>query len=332
MAPVIAGETDRRQPRISVVVPSHGRLLRLRWLLNALEEQTLPRERFEVVLVHDYRDRDAAAMIDSHPLAAAGVLRSIRIAPEQARASRQRNIGWRAAAAPSVAFVDDDCRPEPTWLAELLAAAHDWPAAIVQGRVVPDPLEHEVFARPLVRTLFVEPPDPRAQTANVVYPRALLEEVGGFDESILVGEDMDLCVRCRRAGAPLVAARAALVNHAVEAFTITGWARIHRKWRDLPLMFKRQPGLRRYQPFGIFWTWRHARAWTAAGALVCGTVSPRARLLAWPYLLIDVLHRRGPHPKALAVSVAEAPRVIAGDVVELRHFARGSLLHRSALL
>ena len=33
-----------KQPEIAVVVPSHDRPVRLRWLLNALEEQTLPRE------------------------------------------------------------------------------------------------------------------------------------------------------------------------------------------------------------------------------------------------------------------------------------------------
>ena len=44
-------------PDVSVVVPSHARRLRLRWLLNALEEQTLAPERFEVIVVHDYTGR-----------------------------------------------------------------------------------------------------------------------------------------------------------------------------------------------------------------------------------------------------------------------------------
>lgn len=315
-----------------MVVPSHGRLLRLRWLLNALEEQTLDRERFEVVVVHDYDEAPAAVMIDAHPLAVAGVVRTVPIARENARASRQRNLGWRAARAPVVAFVDDDCRPEPEWLGELLAAARDRPGAIVQGAVRPDPLEGEVFARPLVRTLWVQPPDPRAQTANILYPRALLEAVGGFDESLPVGEDMELCLRCRSAGAALVAAPRAMVNHAVEAFTLTGWAKVNRKWEDLPLMLKRQPRLRRHKPLGVFWTWRHVRAWIALGAVLAGTARSRALLLGLPYLLVDVLARRGFRPRSLLVSLSEAPRVIAGDAVELRCFARGSLRHRSPLL
>lgn len=332
MARVHAGKRQRSRLEVSVVVPSHGRILRLRWLLNALEEQTFDRSRFEIVLVHDYGDSEAAAMIDSHPLAAAGVLRTVRIAPEQARAARQRNIGWREAGAPSITFVDDDCRPEPDWLVELVAAARAWPHAMIQGAARPDPLEAEIFARPLVRTLWVSPPDPRAQTANILYPRALLERVDGFDESLLVGEDMELCIRCRDAGAPLVGARRAIVNHAVEAFTLAGWARMNRKWRDLPLMLKRQPRLRRCKPLAIFWTWRHARSWMALAGLFGSPARPRSWLFCLPYMYLDVLSRRGFKPKPLLVTLSEAPRVVAADVVELREFALGSIRHRSPLL
>ena len=38
-------------PAASVVIASHGRPLRLRWLLNALEEQTLPRAEWELIVV-----------------------------------------------------------------------------------------------------------------------------------------------------------------------------------------------------------------------------------------------------------------------------------------
>src|SRR3954471_814692 len=108
------------EPEISVVVPSHERPLRLRWLLNALEEQTLPRERWELVVVHDSRGDETVKLLDEHPLAKAGVLRHRRLEPGTGSPSRQRNVGWRMAGAPLVAFTDDDCRPEPEWLPRLL--------------------------------------------------------------------------------------------------------------------------------------------------------------------------------------------------------------------
>src|SRR4051794_29031345 len=103
-------------PLISVVVASHARPLRLRWLLNALEAQNLPAERWELVVVHDYDESTAARILDDHPLALAGRLRHQAIAPGTGSPARQRNLGWREARAPLVAFVDDDCRPERGWL------------------------------------------------------------------------------------------------------------------------------------------------------------------------------------------------------------------------
>ena len=81
-------------PAVAVVVPSHGRALRLSWLLNALEEQTF--EDFEVVVVHDYA---AAEPFQRHPLVASGRARLVAIPPGTGSPGRQRNLGWRAAGA-----------------------------------------------------------------------------------------------------------------------------------------------------------------------------------------------------------------------------------------
>ena len=118
-------------PEISVVVPSHDRRLRLRWLLNALEEQTLGRERWELIVAHDHADE-----ITEEPPGASGAAgRHVRHtrAPRTGTPPRQRNTGWRAAAAPLIAFTDDDCRPDPGWLAALLEAATGAPGGVIQG-------------------------------------------------------------------------------------------------------------------------------------------------------------------------------------------------------
>src|SRR5205814_4172614 len=95
---------------------------------------------------------------------------------------RQRNLGWRAAAGQLIAFTDDDCRPEPEWLERLVEAAGRSPGEIVQGATRPDALERNVLAAPHVRTMSIDPVGPYAQTCNIVYPRELLERLGGFDE------------------------------------------------------------------------------------------------------------------------------------------------------
>ena len=84
---------------VSVVVASHGRHLRLRWLLNALEEQTLDRARWEVIVVHTYDDETAARVLDSHPLTRAGLLSHIASSPAPAaRRGSATSAGARRAA------------------------------------------------------------------------------------------------------------------------------------------------------------------------------------------------------------------------------------------
>lgn len=72
----------------SIVVASHARPHRLRWLLNALEEQTFA-EPWEAVVVHDYDPETAARVLDRHPLSARGRLRHIAIAPGTGSPARQ---------------------------------------------------------------------------------------------------------------------------------------------------------------------------------------------------------------------------------------------------
>src|SRR3954470_15737962 len=127
-------------PQIAVVVPSHNRALRLRWLLNSLEEQTLSRERFEVIVAYDSDDGgETERLLQSHPVKP----RALRFDPDPRTptASRLRNAGWRAASAPRVVFTDDDCRAPADWLEQAVAAAEATPGAIVQGMTLPDPDE-----------------------------------------------------------------------------------------------------------------------------------------------------------------------------------------------
>jgi glycosyltransferase involved in cell wall biosynthesis len=242
-------------PAIAVVVPSHQRALRLRWLLNALEEQTLDRSQFEVVVCHDSPGTETETLLDSHPLAATGTLRGRALAPGRNPPGRQRNVGWRASRAPLVAFTDDDCRPPGEWLERALAAARAHPGAIVQGATRPDPDELSLLhAAAHSRTQLIDPPVPWAQTCNIVYPRDVLERTGGFDEDLEGGEDADLAWRARASGVELVSAPEMLTYHAVEAQSLPAALRSSWRWRHLPAVVGRHPQLRQTDSFGgVFW-------------------------------------------------------------------------------
>ena len=114
-----------------------------------------------------------------------------------------------------------------------MAAAEQAPGAILQGTTRPDPFEVASLASPHARSLWVTPPDDFAQTCNIAYPVAVLEGVGGFDEALPApaGEDTDLALRARAAGAPLTAASEAKVFHAVDAYALPSAIKLNLKWR-----------------------------------------------------------------------------------------------------
>ncbi|CAA9504774.1 MAG: hypothetical protein AVDCRST_MAG30-2135, partial [uncultured Solirubrobacteraceae bacterium] len=311
------------RPAVTVVVPSHGRPLRLRWLLNALEEQSLPRQDWELVVVTDDAGEETPRLLESHPLTGAGVLRHHLLPPGTGSPARQRNVGWRAARAPLVAFTDDDCRPDPGWLDALLAVAADAPGSIVQGATRPDPYELAVLAAPRTRTLRVEPPQRECPTCNVLYPRALLERMGGFDEAFggPAGEDTDLAERARATGAALAAAPAAVVFHAVESFSLPAMVRLTWKWRALPLLFRRHPGLRADRlTLGLFWKRSHPRLLLALAGLAGARRSRALALLALPYLeYATSVHGHG--ATGVARAVAELPSRAVVDLAEVAAIA-----------
>lgn len=322
-------------PEVTVVVPSHDRRLRLRWLLNALEDQTLPRKRWEVIVVHDYSPEDTRDIFDRHPLARGGTLRHIGIEPGTGSAARQRNLGWRSAAAPLIAFTDDDCRPDAAWLEALLAAAHTHPGAIVQGKTLPDPLEVAVYASPHHRTVQERrPPGRFAQTCNIAYPRALLERVRGFDEEIRApaGEDLDLKLRAEAAGSAYVGAQEAVVYHCVEGYTLLGALRLARKWGEIPLVVKRHPSLRRSFALGMFWRAMHLWLVLACGGALAGARGrPIGLILALPYLE-QRLNRRGSRLSSRLACLLELPGQVTVDAAELMILARASIRHRTLVL
>jgi len=322
-------------PQISVVVPSHDRPLRLLWLLNALEEQTLAADLWEVIVAHDSHPPRTQSLLAEHPLTRRGTLRQIERTPGTGPAPALRNDGWRAARGALVAFTDDDCRPEPGWLSALAdASAGAAPSDVLQGSVRSDPREAEVLARvPWARTLNVEPPNWQAATANIAFPRTLLEQLDGFDEQIEGpgGEDTDLWLRAEDAGARLVAVPEACVLHAVHPMTLGQYLRSLVRWADLPAVVARHPRVRRRLTLGLFWKPRHPRLLLAAGGALAARRHPVAAVLVLPWVRA-AWPGSGRTPRGVVRALLRLPARAAEDSAEIAAMVRGSARHRTLML
>ncbi len=125
-----------------------------------------------------------------------------------------RNAGLRAVETDFVAFLDSDVVPRRGWLEALLGHFCDPAVALVAPRIVALHPSDSVVARyEAVRSsldlgLREAPVVPfgtvsYVPSAAIICRRSTLIEVGGFDESLSSGEDVDLCWRLNEAGARL---------------------------------------------------------------------------------------------------------------------------------
>lgn len=172
-------------PEVSVVVPTYRRSHLLPRLVAALEAQTLPAERFEVLIV-DNASHDETSTV----LAQLGAGSPLHLRPLQVEVNEgpapARNLGWREACAPYVAFTDDDCVPRPDWLDQGLRTCRASPRlGVLQGATL-IPSEHPVRG-PLTVYREILEPSPYFEGCNVFFPRAVLEQTGGFDETFPFG-------------------------------------------------------------------------------------------------------------------------------------------------
>src|SRR2546429_4258884 len=100
-------------PRISVVVSTHNRAASLPRLVASLEAQDGVHP-FEAVIVDDCSTDETWEVLQDLARRTAIPMRFLRT-PVNSGPAGGRNLGWRAARPPFVAFTDRDLRPQPAW-------------------------------------------------------------------------------------------------------------------------------------------------------------------------------------------------------------------------
>lgn len=191
-------------------------------------------------------------------------------------ASAARNTGIGAATAPVVAFLDDDCEPEPEWARELLDAYEDSVIG-VGGPLVPNaregfmlgflrrnnpllPLEmnlahsEKLLYRLYLYALRQWSPEERHDKrdvytlvgANMSFLHDVVAEVG-LDERFRFGaEDLDLCLRVRRRfpNGRMITAPGAVVRHHFESDLGDTLRRSRAYGRGCAMLYLKWPSMR----------------------------------------------------------------------------------------
>ncbi len=327
-------DRDDAVPDVSVVVPTFNRASLLPPLAQALARQEGVGE-YEIVFVDDSSTDDTPRVLESLAAAADVPMRVLRNEARAGNPARPRNLGWKAARAQLVAFIDDDCLPQPGWLAALVEGSKQ--AAIVQGLTDADP-EEAPGSGPFARFIVVTEFSWKFETCNIAYERALLERLGGFDETfpLKFGEDIDLGWRAIATGARATWTADALVFHRVEK---TGnrvndwlnWIRYTRHCELVALTVKKHPALRGHLYWRYFYQPYHLFTFLALLGLV---TAPRLRRNAFVFIAPWIWHRTFVRPRAAPAKWlwAVLPMGFAVDAAEVLTTVKGAVKYQTLVI
>lgn len=202
------------QPSVDVVIPFGGGVDLLREQLDAVTAQEHVNPRRVIVSVNVRLDRDMQTRLqgryDSSTVPVDFVDATGATGPAHAR-----NVGWRASSAEYVLFCDADDRVSGKWVGAMQSALQNAPLAggrLEYSRL--NPRREAAWQRQSIDAL------PRrwtylpfTPTSNMGVSREVLSELEGFDEQLLVGEDIDFCWRAQQAGYQLNFAPEAVIHY-----------------------------------------------------------------------------------------------------------------------
>lgn len=207
--------------QLSAVVSTYNRRSSLMRCLDSLEQQTLSRDRYEIIVVDDHSPDDTAEWMAKRP-----AIRYVR-QPSNRGLSASRNAAVRAADGAWVLFLDDDLKLMPDALEKHLVVHDEQPgehvAVLGHTRYAPSAEITPFMAflwdsgrSPLIDPVLIDNPNdvPFGYLhTNTSVSRAFLLRVGLLDESLPYGEDTELAYRLKQNGMRLVFRADILADH-----------------------------------------------------------------------------------------------------------------------
>ncbi len=144
---------------------------------------------------------DSASTDESPAIARVFGAEVIVLSAENSTAARGRNAGWRSARAPFVLFLDGDTvLHEDFPRLALDALAHDGAVAAAWGHRRELHPDQSLYHRVLDLDWIYEPGESEFCGGDVMMRRCALEQVDGFDPTLIAGEEPELCRRLRHCG------------------------------------------------------------------------------------------------------------------------------------
>jgi len=204
-------------PDISVVVIGRNEGLRLLRCLESVRAADWGSLRHEVIYV-DSNSRDGS-IARARRLGA----RVLSLGSAKPCAAAGRNIGWRAAVAPLVLFLDGDTLLEPGFVQQALPVLADPQLCAVWGHRRESNPAQSIYTRVLDLDWIFAPGRVDYFGGDALVRRAALEQAGGFDDGLVAGEEPELCRRLRALGWQIEHIDTPMTKHDLAIHTPRAW-------------------------------------------------------------------------------------------------------------
>ncbi len=227
-------ETRIPEPSVTAIVPTRNRPAVLVRCLDALADQRFPGE-VEIVVVDDGSDsaEAVAELVEGRRGA-----RLVRLSGNGTSAAR--NAGVDAARSEFVCFTDDDCVPDPGWIAALTARLNEG-ADVVGGLTVNGNQNSPLAAASqLVSNAVFESTAERAAPASNLSCHRTVALTVRFDETYagIAAEERDWYARVIEAGYDVALEPKALVRH-LPTVSLSEFVRKHVRYGRGAYRFRR---------------------------------------------------------------------------------------------
>ena len=124
----------------------------------------------------------------------------LRVKPQRPSAALGRNAGWRASTGSYLLFLDGDTLLHPDFINAALRAINSPEIAVVWGHRRETYPEHSWYNRVLDLDWIYPAGVSEFCGGDALMRRDVLEQVGGFSEDLIAGEEPELCQRIRAQG------------------------------------------------------------------------------------------------------------------------------------
>jgi GT2 family glycosyltransferase len=210
------------KPTLSILIPTRQRPAELDLCLSEISKQSSELNDFpiEIIVSEDSLDRSSKSVVTCYS-------KACWIQGPQRGPAANRNHAATKATGKWLLFLDDDVLPQPGFLKAHAAGIRSDSSDVLEGRMICSNERNSPFYR-----MAENQTGGNLFTANLAVRRITFDELGGFDEELIIMEDLEFAHRLKTNGKRISFVANATVDHPAQRFGLSyvwRWV-FHFRW------------------------------------------------------------------------------------------------------